>query len=154
MSKITFNNKSTLVDQPSVATENKVTASDMNEIKTVVNANADATVPVELYNSSSGTTGTVSLSDSSANYSYIEIFFKYNSMYKSVKVYQPDDKSVLLDFYDFNTNLIFETKLVKVSGSSITNTRYFHFTIANSGTWTPYGANQNNISITRVIGYV
>ena len=34
---ITFNDKVTLVDQPDVADENKVTASNMNEIKTQVN---------------------------------------------------------------------------------------------------------------------
>lgn len=34
---ITFNDKVTLVDQPDVADENKVTASDMNEIKTQIN---------------------------------------------------------------------------------------------------------------------
>ena len=34
---ITFNDKVTLVDQPDIAEENKVTASNMNEIKTQVN---------------------------------------------------------------------------------------------------------------------
>jgi len=34
---ITFNDKVTLVDQPDVADENKVTASNMNEIKTQIN---------------------------------------------------------------------------------------------------------------------
>lgn len=37
MSQITFSNKVTLVNQPDVANENKVTASDMNEIKTAHN---------------------------------------------------------------------------------------------------------------------
>jgi hypothetical protein len=34
---ITFNNKTTLNSQPDIANENKVTASDMNEIKSVYN---------------------------------------------------------------------------------------------------------------------
>ena len=37
MSQITYDNKVTLVSQPDVANENKVTASDMNEIKTAHN---------------------------------------------------------------------------------------------------------------------
>lgn len=37
---ITYNNKTTLVPQPDIADENKVTDSDINEIKTVVNNNA------------------------------------------------------------------------------------------------------------------
>lgn len=38
--RLTYNNKTTLVPQPDIADENKVTDSDMNEIKTVVNSNA------------------------------------------------------------------------------------------------------------------
>lgn len=39
MAMITYNNKSTLNPQPSVADANKVTSGDMNEIKQVVNTN-------------------------------------------------------------------------------------------------------------------
>lgn len=39
MAKITYDNKSTLNPQPSVADVNKVTSGDMNEIKSVVNTN-------------------------------------------------------------------------------------------------------------------
>ena len=41
MSKITYQNKVALNENPSVADVNKVRASDMNEIKQVVNANDD-----------------------------------------------------------------------------------------------------------------
>ena len=41
LSKITFENKQTLVDLPSVAEVNKCTASNINEIKSVVNNNVD-----------------------------------------------------------------------------------------------------------------
>lgn len=41
MAKITYTNKTTLNPQPSIADENKVTDDDMNEIKAVVNNNAD-----------------------------------------------------------------------------------------------------------------
>ena len=43
MSKITYSNKVTLNPQTSIADINKVTADDMNEIKTVVNTNDDNT---------------------------------------------------------------------------------------------------------------
>ena len=42
MSKITYADKVTLNENPNVADINKVKASDMNEIKNVVNANDDA----------------------------------------------------------------------------------------------------------------
>lgn len=41
MSKITYTNKVTLNDYPDIANINKCTADDLNEIKTVVNANDD-----------------------------------------------------------------------------------------------------------------
>lgn len=42
LSKITYTNKETLNEQPSIADKNKVKADDMNEIKSVVNAGIDA----------------------------------------------------------------------------------------------------------------
>jgi hypothetical protein len=39
MAQITYTNKETLNSQPSIADKNKVTSSDMNEIKSVVNTN-------------------------------------------------------------------------------------------------------------------
>lgn len=41
LNKITYTNKETLVDLPSVQAKNKCTSSDMNEIKNVVNATID-----------------------------------------------------------------------------------------------------------------
>ncbi len=43
MQKITYDSKSYINENASVPAANKVQAADMNEIKTVVNANADAT---------------------------------------------------------------------------------------------------------------
>ena len=43
MSKITYTNKVDLYEDTSIADINKVKASDMNEIKTVVNNNDDTT---------------------------------------------------------------------------------------------------------------
>ncbi len=42
LSKITYTNKETLNEQPSIADKNKVTDDDMNEIKRVVNDGIDA----------------------------------------------------------------------------------------------------------------
>lgn len=157
MSQITFANKVTLVNQPDVANENKVTASDMNEIKSVVNANANVTIPVELYNNTSGTTGTVTLSDSASNYSYIEIYFYVTEgggkIHKSVKVSNPNASYVLLDMTDFNNNsLLFNTNLVYINTIEITRIRNRRFTIAESSSWTPYGS-VANIFIEKVVGY-
>lgn len=41
LNKITYTNKETLVDLPNVQAKNKCTASDLNQIKTIVNASID-----------------------------------------------------------------------------------------------------------------
>lgn len=135
---------------------------DLTELETIekttivdaINEVNNKNIITELYNDSTGSNSTITLSESANDFEYIEIFFRYDTMYKSIKVYNPNNKYALLDFYDFSGNqLIFETKLVQISGTSITNTRYKHYSIADSSTWTPFGSNANNIYITRVIGY-
>lgn len=81
---------------------------------------------VTLYQSSSGSTGTISLSPSSSNYWYmsnnivaIEIFYTLVSTvgeqrYASQKIYDPNGKTVMLSYTTFRTN-----------GESGTNTMYF-----------------------------
>ena len=87
---ITFNNKTTLNSQPDIANENKVTASDMNEIKSVYNTEigdvsnliTTATNVVDAINESVGkisilwsgsksTTGNITLSEAYTNYDFL-----------------------------------------------------------------------------------
>lgn len=175
MAKITYTNKVTLNEQPSVADINKVTDDDMNEIKSVVNTNDDNVgtlsnlnttdktsivnainelvnlKPVVLYNDSTGTTGTVTLSDSAANYSYIEIFYKNTDGYcSSVKAINGTDVSLTIT-YQASDKLWYTSKVVTINGISISNKNHAIGWINNSNN-TGYG-NTNNMKITRVIGY-
>lgn len=113
--------------------------------------------PVSLYDNSSGTTGTVTLSETSANFTYIEIFFRdtsntYGS--KSVKVYSPNGKNALLDLVSedgTNQNLRLNTAIAKISGTSITKANTQVMYILKSGTQDHY--NVNEILIYKVVGY-
>lgn len=60
MSKITYANKTALNENTGVADANKVNASDMNEIKTVVNANDDTMNAMIVNEQSNSTTNTYS----------------------------------------------------------------------------------------------
>ena len=160
MSQITYADKVTLNPQPDIADINKVTDSDMNMIKNAHNDtdnNLNNLIGVELYNNTSGTTGTVTLSDSASNYSYIEIYFYVTEgggrIHKSVKVSNPNTSYALLDMTDFNNNaLVFNTNLVYINATEITRIRNRRFTIAESTSWTPYGS-VANIVIEKVVGY-
>ena len=111
-----------------------------------------ADAPVVLYNNASGTNGSVALSSSAANYTYLEIFYRGNdNQYSSVKVFEPNGKEVsLLVSLTSSSQIYFKQKIVNISGTSITNTNYSQARFnASSQGW----SNDNYIYITRVIGY-
>ena len=74
-----------------------------------------------LYDNPSGTTGTITLNDSAANFTYIEIIYRTsNNSYDSAKIYNPDGKSVNLFTGNYYDNVIYnQTKTVNISGTII-----------------------------------
>lgn len=130
----------------------------------------DFQVAENLYNNATPVAyGTITLSESSANFQYIEIFYRarndnndnsysdYRSGYRSVKVYQPDGKKVqmLLD-YDNGSNWYHCFASWKFSGSSLikqdeTRWRVSPSTAAQTRTNTT--SSDANIGIVRVVGY-
>lgn len=111
--------------------------------------------PTSLYNNSTGTTGTVTLSDSAANYSYLEIFVKNNdNFYQSVKVADPNNKNVSLTT---NTQvgeiLYLKNKTILISGKSIsTVSNYYSQVQINASLQLGY-SKSNLIYIVKVLGY-
>lgn len=122
--------------------------------------------PILLYDNSSGTTGTVTLSQSASDFYYLEIFYKDNQSvkYNSSKVDSPNGKSIGLNIFghwlgDNNDSACTDIRIreIIISGNSIT-------TATNNGTnRTGYVSideaniqahdNNNYIYITKVVGY-
>lgn len=106
-----------------------------------------------LYNSASGTAGTVTLSDSVENYNYIEIFYRSSgdNACGSVKVFRPNGKLVHLGAIHYIADYDYaKFALVNVSGSMITFNQNYQIILKNNGS--SYSA-ENAIYITRVVGY-
>lgn len=113
-----------------------------------------ADIPVTLYNNSSGTTGTVTLSETSANFSYLEIYYKSSNdsacgyPENCTKVASPNGhKAWLSTGYSADAGVNLKVASVAVSGTQITKP----YT-----TWefSPNNQNKTNyIAITRVLGY-
>lgn len=106
-----------------------------------------------LYNSESGTAGTVTLSDSAENYTYLEIFYRSSgdNACGSVKVFSPNGKLVHLGTIHYIADYDYaKFALVSVSGSMITFSQNYQITLKNNGS--VYSA-ENAIYITRVVGY-
>lgn len=132
-------------------------------------------VPVVLYTNENGNNSTVSLSDSAANYKYLEIFYCDSSGYghNSIKVYSPNkakdgtagktiDLSLVQQLSDVGDTYIIRTRY-KISGTSITpntaNTGLIKIEGSNTSgnyyeaTSIQTFAGGNYIYITRVLGW-
>ena len=106
-----------------------------------------------LYNNASGTAGTVTLSDSAENYTYLEIFYRSSgdNACGSVKVFSPNGKLVHLGTIHYIADYDYaKFALVSVSGSMITFTQNYQIILKNNGS--SYSS-ENAIFITRVVGY-
>lgn len=106
-----------------------------------------------LYNSASGTAGTVTLSDSAENYTYLEIFYRSSgdNACGSVKVFSPNNKLVHLGTIHYIADYDYaKFALVSVAGSMITFNQNYQIILKNNGS--TYSA-ENAIFITRVVGY-
>lgn len=109
-----------------------------------------------LYENSTGATGNITLSETSANFEYIEIFFKYADDtlgYSSVKLYQPNGKTANLSMELLNNSYLYISSsrwaFNGINLSKVTNERW---RIGTSGSPTRT-QNSNDILIYRVVGY-
>lgn len=102
---------------------------------------------VSLFDNSSGTTGTVPLSESAANFSYLEVFFNYGER-DSIKIENPDGKSFTMTISQWVDN----RKRTFISNASISGAyigRGEHHFVDSDG----YSQEYTGIYITKVIGY-
>ena len=105
-----------------------------------------------LYNDTTGTNSTITLNDNVSNYNYIEVFYRdSDNQYNSVKVFSPNNKKAFLTTSTlYNNKIYYKTKVISISGTSITNTSTAQMTCEASGNTI---TTDNFIYITRVVGY-
>lgn len=114
---------------------------------------------VTLFDDTSGEDDTVSLSDSAANYAYIEIFYCDNNMngYSSTKVYSPNGKDVDLSIIEgtANSNTLIRRTSYTISGTSITpDTSRDGYVQISGTTVSTLGIGTNYLRIVKVIGHL
>lgn len=111
--------------------------------------------PTILYNNSTGTTGTVTLSDSAANYSYLEIFIKNNdNYYQNVKVTDPNNKNVSLTVNTQVGEVVYlKNKTILISGKSISNVSNYYSQVQINASLQLGYSKSNLLYIVKVLGY-
>ena len=113
--------------------------------------------PRVLYNNTAGTTGTVTLSSSAANFSYLEIFYAKgtnNMYYKSTRIQAPDGKRVALmtGYGNADQGLIY-FKSMNISGTSMTVYDYTRFE-GNAPSNVEVDNSKHYVSVYKVLGYI
>lgn len=108
--------------------------------------------PTSLYDNSSGTTGTVSLSQNISNFSYIEIYYRDNLSRQCgiSKLVVGRGELITLGGIEGNNGVYIRAKIYKVSGTSITKVAASYF--AYSGA-IGYEQSGDYIYIHRVLGW-
>lgn len=106
-----------------------------------------------LYNNTSGSTGTITLSSSAANYTEIEIMYRAttDNMYNSVRVPNPNGKtaqfvSVMCNQY---SQMSVKSKVVKINGTTIAQDGYAGYSTIQTGAF----GYENGFYIHKVLGY-
>ena len=128
---------------------------------TLPNTTGTILIPKTLYDNSSGTTGTITLNETSANFSSLEIFFSRNTNmgYDSAKIFGPNGKKANLHLAETGQNgLVLYNAIVAISGTSITfrsgkGISIYALSGSNSGVWCDGVGSTNEIKIYKVIGY-
>ena len=112
--------------------------------------------PVTLYDNSSGTSGTITLSETAANFAYIEIYFFTNkNYYANCKVYSPNGKIVSVNCANTYTSvgvLQFVFTRLTISGTSVTfSDNSYANMVHNGGSF--IGSPADYIKIYKIVGY-
>ena len=111
-----------------------------------------------LYDNSSGTTGTITLSESAANFTFLDIYYgdskAVNGGWKCERVVSPNGKkaNLHLECGDGTSQIRINMRIVNISGTSVTTTGYpfaIYHNSANSVSF--YQVNEMNIY--RIDGY-
>lgn len=116
--------------------------------------------PITLYNNTSGNTGTVTLSDSWGNYSYLEIFTidENNELIKCTKVVNLGNKSSInvccsvMQPWNDNSNFALKGALYTLSGTTMTKKGCNYGTLTNASSVIT-SQNSGVIKVVRVLGY-
>lgn len=110
----------------------------------------DRVAVTNLYNNTSGTNGTITLSQSAANFTKIKIYYKdINDSYGSVEVYAPNGKNVELNaIKNGASSLVLYNSIIQISGTALTWVTNKRLSIA-SGEY----VDEKDILIVRIDGY-
>ncbi len=144
-------------DYPDTTTP--IDADNLNLLQDNIEADINLIKEKVLYNNATGTTGTVTLSESSANFSYLEVFYgnSNKSGCASAKVYSPNGKGLEMAIHNFSTSeypsgaLYISQTRATIAGTTITPVGASYSVFKTANVFDSQAL--NTIYIYRVVGY-
>lgn len=121
-----------------------------------LNAVENTFKPTILYNNSSGTLSTITLSETINNYTYIELIYgkgyseAEGGLSSSRIIVGVSNYASLIVFCPLSTTPQLLTREIKITGTSIANVKAYYINFTSNGVST---GSSNEIKIFRVLGY-
>lgn len=138
-------------DLPS--TNTPINSNGLNNNFSELKDNFDELKPYSLYDNSSGSLISITLSDTAANYRYLEIYFNAENVYKSIKVFNPNGRQIDLCVDNvFATSNYYKNSRWTINNNAITLNAGNEYAVYDSG-FSTFVTNSNKVKITKVIGY-
>lgn len=112
--------------------------------------------PTSLYDNSSGTSGSITLSQTAANFTYIDVFYSKNgsTAYHSVRIYTShsmNDISCIMGYRMTDTSTQIGVSRIKISGTSLTHVSNGGVNLYNTAN--PETFTGNELVIKKVVGW-
>ena len=110
----------------------------------------------ELYNNTSGSKQQITLNETSANFTYLEIYGNASGVYTCIRVYSPNGKEFAPQVYYLSGTLaVLIVSKYNISGNKITpdTTQCGYITVNNSGASNFNYDQTNYFYINKVVGY-
>lgn len=135
---------------------------NLQNLNTRVNSSIVNTIngmlPVVLFDSMSSPDygASITLSETAANYDYLEIIFRHssNEAFKSILIPSPNGKKVFLDgSYDNGTNLYISTVTYTINGTTMTRNGEARWKFFTGGGNSTRAASTTNLQIGMVLGF-
>ena len=151
----TMNSKITTINSNISTINSRITTinSNITNLESRINATLGGT---SLYNNSSGTSGTVTLSKNVSNFVFVDIYYANHTdgtfhIIRTRPGYRSDNILNHLRYSNSDGYMVFDSKQIRISGTSITTSKvgYGNF---NNDNYTNVRS-ENNLWIFRVIGY-
>lgn len=107
-----------------------------------------------LYSNATGTIEAITLPETSANFNKFEITYRYNNIYATTVINNPNGKEVSLNLgFSINETIArHQFKTVVINGTSIKTGSAGYIAVSNNGT-SDASSRENAIYITKIVGY-